>query len=196
MQVSLTFDYLCPFARIGNLTMLSALEAGLATPVSFRAFSLAQVHRDPAEPPVWKDEEQASGVLALEWGLVVRDHAPRSFPAVHRALFAVRHEHGEHLREDNILKAVAAGGADVDALSSLVEDGAGRRALEADHTWCTEVHQVFGVPTFIADDRAAFVRLTALADDDLAARRSVERILELLSDWPQLNEFKHPTLPA
>ncbi len=51
---------------------------------------------------------------------------------------------------------------------------------------------VFGVPTFIVDDRAVFVRLMNRPDGDGAlARRTVDQVLVLLNEHPELNEFKY-----
>ena len=54
---------------------------------------------------------------------------------------------------------------------------------------------VFGVPTFIVGDHAVFVRLMARPEGDAdAARATVERVLGLITDHPDLNEFKHTRL--
>jgi len=51
---------------------------------------------------------------------------------------------------------------------------------------------VFGVPTFIVDDRAVFARLMTRPEGDGAlARSTIQRVIELLVDHPELNEFKH-----
>ena len=54
---------------------------------------------------------------------------------------------------------------------------------------------MWGVPTFIVGDEAAFVRLMDRPGDDGAhATRSIERVIDLLADAPELNEFKHTSL--
>ncbi len=56
-------------------------------------------------------------------------------------------------------------------------------------------HAVFGVPTFIVGDRAAFVRLMDRPEGDGArARSTVEHVLSLCVEHPELNEFKHTTV--
>jgi hypothetical protein len=50
---------------------------------------------------------------------------------------------------------------------------------------------VWGVPTFIVGGRAAFVRLEEPPADAAAARAAVERIIDLVVGWPELNELKH-----
>ena len=52
--------------------------------------------------------------------------------------------------------------------------------------------EVFGVPTFIVEDRAVFVRLMSRpGGDGGVARATVDNVLELISGHPDLNEFKY-----
>ena len=53
---------------------------------------------------------------------------------------------------------------------------------------------MWGVPTFMVGDQAAFVRLMEPPRDAADARRTVERVVDLLAGWPELNEFKHTSL--
>ena len=54
---------------------------------------------------------------------------------------------------------------------------------------------VFGVPTFVVDGRAVFVRLMSRPGGDAAlARRTIEGVLDLVDEQPDLNEFKYTTL--
>ena len=51
-------------------------------------------------------------------------------------------------------------------------------------------------PTLIAGSQAVFVRVMYRPGGDAeAARSTVERTLDLLTGWPQLNEFKHTSIP-
>lgn len=70
------------------------------------------------------------------------------------------------------------------------------RVLREEHSRAAADHDVWGVPTFIAGDQAVFVRLMEppAGDRDLAVR-TVERVLDLVGGWPQLNEFKHTSIP-
>ena len=55
---------------------------------------------------------------------------------------------------------------------------------------------MWGVPTFIVGDQATFVRLMhAPEGDGELARRTVERVVDLVAGWPDLNEFKHTSIP-
>jgi hypothetical protein len=52
-------------------------------------------------------------------------------------------------------------------------------------------HKVFGVPTFIVDEAATFIRMRNRPEGDVAgAIKTVERVIGLMTDWPELNEFK------
>jgi hypothetical protein len=54
---------------------------------------------------------------------------------------------------------------------------------------------VWGVPTFIVDDAAVFVRLLELPNGDAeVATTTIERVLDQVA-WPTLNEFKHTSIP-
>ncbi len=54
---------------------------------------------------------------------------------------------------------------------------------------------MFGVPTFIVGDQAVFVRLMTRPEGDAGkARDTVDRVLGLMTDHPDLNEFKHTRL--
>jgi predicted DsbA family dithiol-disulfide isomerase len=145
---------------------------------------------------VWAAERPASGVLALQWGLAVRDALPDRFPAVHLALFAARHDHGRDLNDPDVLReAVAAAGLDPDEVEKLVAGGGPAAALAADHTWAVDQHRVFGVPTFVTGERAVFVRLMRRPASPEAARSTLDRLLTVVADWPDLNELKTTKVP-
>ncbi len=190
MEFAVTFDYLCPFARNANEAVLTGLEQGRDWRVAFRPFSLAQVHVDDGEVPVWDREEAASGVLALQWGLAVRDEFPDLFPGVHRALFAARHDRGLDIKDEAVLRdAVASVGADPDAVAEVVAGGRPAKTLATEHSEAVKRWEVFGVPTFIVGDEAVFIRFMERDRvEDLA------RALELVA-WTNLNEFKRTRVP-
>ena len=196
-RFAITHDYLCPFARNAAEVVVRALEAGEPFQADFRAFSLSQVHLDEGELPVWDPgAEPRSGVLALQWGLAVRDELPERFPAVHLALFAARHDQGRDLNDPEALAAaVASAGVDPDEVEKLVATGRPVAALAADHTWAVDTARVFGVPTFVTPHRAVFVRLMDRPPTPEAARSTLERVLAMVEDWPDLNEFKATAIP-
>ena len=193
---SVTWDYRCPFARIAHLHVIEGLRADAEWDVTFVPFSLGQVHREEGDPDVWDDPAAEPGRLPTQVGLVVRDHYPEHFLDVHEALFEARHTHGRDLRDERVLRdLLTAHGLDAD----VVLDAARTKGLELlreEHPRAVADHDVWGVPTFIADGQAVFVRLMEPpnGDGDLAVR-TVERILDLATGWPQLNEFKHTSIP-
>ena len=63
------------------------------------------------------------------------------------------------------------------------------------HEAAVNDHQVFGVPTFIAGDASAFVRIMTRPNGDASlARFTIEHVLELLVIHPEINEFKHTSI--
>ncbi|HSO55111.1 MAG TPA: DsbA family protein, partial [Actinomycetes bacterium] len=136
------------------------------------------------------------GVRALQWGLAVRDELPERFPAVHLALFAARHDQGLDLNDPEVLAtAVASAGVDPGEVEKLVAGGRPAAALADDHTWAVDTSRVFGVPTFVTEHRAVFVRLMDRPASPGAARSTLERVLAMVEDWPDLNEFKATAIP-
>ncbi len=190
MQFAITFDYLCPFARNANEAVLNGLAAGREWDARFHAFSLAQVHVEDGHPAVWEEPERKSGLLALQWGVAARDHLPEVFPDLHRELFAARHDHGQDIKDESVLRAAAErAGADPDAIAAVVASGTPLSTIGTEHTEAVERWDVFGVPTFLIDEVATFIRF--MSRGDLA---DLDRALELLS-WHEMNEFKRTRLP-
>jgi protein-disulfide isomerase len=195
-RFAITFDYLCPFARIANELVIQAQDAGAGHDVEFRAFSLTQVHLEEDATPVWETEPPPSGVRALRYGLAVRDQFPDQFAAAHLALFAIRHDHGDDLNDPAVLDAaIASVGLDPREIAVAAAEAEIAKALATDHTWAVDEHQVFGVPTFVTDERSVFVRLMRRAPDGEAARATLDRLLDMVSAWTDLNEFKATRIP-
>lgn len=193
---AVTWDYRCPFARIGHLHVIEGLRAGADWDVTFTPFSLGQMHLEEGAPDVWDDPDAEPGRLPTQVGLVVRDQHPEVFLDVHEALFDARHVAGGDLRDEALLReVVSAHGLDADAVLDAARTK-GLEVLAAEHQQAVADHEVWGVPTFIADGQSVFVRLMEGPDHDGdVAVRTVERVLDLVTGWPQLNEFKHTSIP-
>ena len=194
---AVTYDYRCPFARNIHEHLVTALQGGADWDVEFLPFSLSQVHVEEGGVPVWDDPSKASGLLATEVGIVVRDNFPERFFDVHVALFAARHDDGRDLREEAVLRDVLrSSGVDDDEVLAAVAEGGPRETFRKAHEAAVAEHQVFGVPTFVLDDNAVFVRvMTRPAGDVALATSTIDYILKLLADHPDLNEFKHTSTP-
>ena len=192
---AVTWDYRCPFARIGHLHVIEGLRAGADWDVSFAPFSLGQAHVEEGQPHVWDNPPAESGLLALQVGVTVRDRFPEAFLDVHEALFGARHVAGADLRNEAVLRAVLdTRGLDADQVLDAAHDGA-LDVVHKEHDRVVAEHDVWGVPTFIAGDQSVFVRLMAGPDGDgPLAVRTVGRVLDLVTGGPGVNEVKHTSI--
>lgn len=194
---SVTWDYRCPFARNVHEHVLAGLADGADWDVTFVPFSLGQVHVEEGEAPIWDRPGDDSGLLALQVGTYVRDTAPEAFRAVHGALFRLRHDQGGDLRDrDRVARVLADHGVDAGAALAAVDDGSALARVREEHERAATDHGVWGVPTFVLGDAAAFARVLDRPGEDAAhARRTIDRILTLLDEAPALNELKHTRVP-
>jgi hypothetical protein len=192
-KFAVTWDYRCPFARNAHEHILDGLAAGAGWDVTFVPFFLNQTHVEEGATPSWEDPAHTPDLLSLEAGLVVRDQFPEQFLAVHRSLFAARHDEGGDLRDPEVVRnALARAGADPDAVLAEVGAGWPRKVARSEHERMVDELAVFGVPTFILDHRAVFARLmTRPQGDGAAARATIDGVLQLVDGHPELNEFKH-----
>lgn len=196
---AVTWDYRCPFARNAHEHILAGLAAGADWQVRYLPFSLGQAHVEEGKPSVWEKPDQDTGILALQAGVIVRDEYAAQFPAVHRALFAARHDEALQLNDRDVIQRVL-GEHDVPAqdVFDRIDSGDALKRVQAEHEQFVDSHSVWGVPTFIADDQAVFVRLmdrSRVGDDPAKSIRHVERVVDLLTGWTELNEFKHTSIP-
>lgn len=193
-QISVTFDYRCPFARNANEAVVAAMRSDAMAEVEWRflPFSLDQAHLEEGEASVWDQEPAAwgTGVLALLYGIAVRDTFPDRFLDAHVALFAARHDQGRKLDDETVLRDVVASvGLDADAVADEAWSGRPLKTLMAEHVQAVDEWDVFGVPTFLEHDEAVFVRFM-----DRGRVDDLDRMLGLL-DWTRLNEFKRTRVP-
>ncbi len=196
LDFAVTWDYRCPFARNFCEHVLVALQKEPGWTVRWVPFSLNQTKVDEGQPDVWDDPGMAGARLAVEVGLAVRDAFPDAFPQLHQALFAARHDDALDIREEEILRRVlAANAVDPDEIFAILATGEPRETFRREHLDVVARHSVFGVPTVIVGDEAAFVRVMNRPGGDAdGARSTVERAVALVHGWPELNEFKHTTL--
>jgi len=196
ISFGITYDYRCPFARNAHEHVVEALRSGADWDVQFVPFSLSQIHVEEGDTPVWDDPGKAGDLLALEASIVVANKFPDRFLDVHEALFAARHDQARDLRDQKVLADVLdASGVDAKAVIEQLQDKSVLEQLRKSHEDSVSDYEVFGVPTFIVGDRAAFVRImTRPQGDAVVATATIERVLDLLTDHPELNEVKHTTV--
>jgi len=201
---AVSWDYRCPFARNAHEHIVEGLRHGADWEVTWVPFSLNQVHVAEGDPDVWDDPNRTSALWAMQAGIVARDRFPERFLDIHEALFAARHDKSLDIRErDVIVSVIDAAGGDGDdgsgaigaAVLAEVDDGWPLESFRKEHEAVAREHNVWGVPTFVKDGQAVFVRLMHRphGDGDLAIR-TIERVLDLVGGWPELNEFKHTSL--
>ncbi len=192
---AVSWDYRCPFARIGHQHVLAGLRDGADWEVHFLPFSLGQMHVDEGRPDVWDDPTKETGLLALQVGTVVRDRFPDHFDGVHQGLFDARHVDALDLRDREVLTTVLeANGVPATEVFDAVAGGEPLATVRKEHEAAVAENNVWGVPTFVLGDRAVFVRLMHSPTSDAEGRAAVERILDLLA-WTDLNEFKATSIP-
>jgi hypothetical protein len=194
---AVTWDYRCPFARNAHDHLVTALQGGSDWDVTFLAFSLDQAHIAEDQPPVFDAPDQYPGLLANEVGIVVRDRFPERFLVTHKALFDARHDDAADLRRRDVVAPVLeAAGVDPVAVFAEIDDGWPLETHRKEHLGAVGTHEVFGVPTFIIGNDAVFVRLMDRAEGDAAkGNETITKVLDLLTGWPELNEFKHTSVP-
>jgi hypothetical protein len=196
MQFDLSFDYRCPFAKNIHLHVVTALRAGADLDVNFAPWSLSQGSRAEGAPDVWNDPAYDADLLALAAAISVRDQQSEYFLDAHEALFRARHDRAIRLVNlDEIGKVLAPLGVDMDAVAADVSSRRPHDVIAASHKEFDRF-EAFGVPTFVVNDDATFVRYMSEPSGDPA--ESVELItslLTLMTSRTDLNEFKHTQLP-
>lgn len=194
---SINFDYRCPFARNANEHVVTALQAGAEYDVSFKAFSLTQVYVEDGGVPAWEDPEKYDEMIAVAAGIVVRERFPEHFLAAHLSLFALRHDDAADLRDEaEVRRALTRVGIDADEVFREIAKGWPLEMLAAEHLEAVDTYQAFGVPTFVAGNDAVFVRLmTRPNGNSQLATATIDRVLELLTGHPEINEYKHTSVP-
>ncbi len=196
VSFAVSWDYRCPFARNAHEHLVEGLRSGADWDVRFVPYSLNQAHIEEDGVDVWDDPTKVEALLAMEAAIVVRDRFPDRFLDVHAALFKARHDEGRDIREEAVLRTILGEqGVDGDAVFTEIEDGWPREQFRKEHEAAAGEHQVWGVPTFIQGDSAVFVRLMTRPQGDAElARTTIERVVDLVGGFPELNEFKHTSI--
>jgi protein-disulfide isomerase-like protein with CxxC motif len=189
-QFAVTYDYRCPWARNMHEHIVTGLRGGADWDVTFQPFSLNQAHVEDGGIPVWDNPEAGPALLAGLVSLVIRDEYPDKFLDAHEALFAARHDKQLDTREPAVIADVlmSVGLDDAKILAAAPERNEQFRQIHMDSV---RDHKVFGVPTFIVGDAATFIRMRSRPQGDVAgAIKTVESVVGLMTEWPELNEFK------
>lgn len=193
----LSFDYRCPFAKNLHLHVITALRAGADLEVNFMPWSLSQGSRPDGAPDVWNDPAFDADLLSLAAGVSVRDEQPGVFLDAHEALFRARH--GGRMRlvtMEEISRVLAPLGVDMTKVASDIASRRPHDVIAASHKEFDRL-EAFGVPTFVVNDKATFVRyMTEPRDDTQVSVELIDALLAMMTTRSDLNEFKHTQLPA
>ena len=175
---AVTWDYRCPFARNAHEHLLAGLADGADWDVTFLPFTLSQGHVPEGGTPVWDDPAKFKDLVALAAGVVVRDQYPEQFgdgapcPVRGPPRRGARHpgRRGGRRRSRRRRRPGRQGPGRGGQRRPDRRDPAGPPSRRSTNG------AVFGVPTFIVDGRAVFVRLMSRPQGDAAlARRTIER---------------------
>jgi predicted DsbA family dithiol-disulfide isomerase len=192
----LSYDYRCPFAKNMHLHLIAAQRAGAHFDVTFVPWTMSQGHKPEGAPDVWADEKQDKVNLALTVSISVRDQQPDLFLDAHEALFRARHELGLRLNDFEQLRGILTPlGVDMDLVAA---DLATRRPHQVlgDSFALMATYEAFGVPTFVVNHDATFVRYMKPPTDDAAASKTViDTLVTLMERNIEINEFKHTKVP-
>ena len=194
----MTWDYRCPFARNAHEHVLAGLRAGAPWDVTFVPFSLGQVHVAEGEPDIWGRWQDDSGLLALQAGVVVRDKFPDRFLDVHEALFALRHDHGGRLRDEAEVRRRARGAGRRRRRGALRDRQRRphRRPCRPPTRPPPRITTCGACPPSSSATRPpSSATWTVRRATPIVPSPRIERTLDLLDGWPELNEFKHTSIP-
>src|SRR6202167_1025252 len=192
----LSFDYRCPFAKNIHLHVITALRAGADFDVTFAPWSLSQGSRAEGAPDVWNDPAYDADLLSLAAAVSVRDQQSEYFLDAHEAMFRARHDRAIRLVTlDEISNVLAPLGVDMARVAADVASRRPHDVIAASHKEFDRF-EAFGVPTFVVNDDATFVRyMSEPGDDPAASVELITSLLAMMTNRADLNEFKHTQLP-
>ncbi|MCU1362967.1 MAG: protein-disulfide isomerase [Acidimicrobiaceae bacterium] len=192
----LSYDYRCPFAKNIHLHVITALRGGGDFDVTFVPWTMSQGYKADGAPDVWDDPARDREQLSLAVSTSIRDLQPEYFLDAHEALFRSRHERGLRLvTREEITEALSSTAVDLAAVFDDVDSRRPHKVIGQSFREF-EGYDAFGVPTFVVDGDATFVRyMTSPSDDAAASTALLDSLLTLMSTESDLNEFKHTKVP-
>jgi hypothetical protein len=192
----LSYDYRCPFAKNIHLHVVTALRAGADFDVTFVPWTMSQGYKADDAPDVWDDPTRDPELLSLAVSTSIRDHQPEQFLDAHETLFRARHERSIRLvTREEITEALSTTRVNLPAVFDDVDSRRPHKVIGESFREF-ERYEAFGVPTFVVDGDATFVRYMTVPSDDAAASVAlIDSLLTLMSAQSDLNEFKHTKVP-
>jgi hypothetical protein len=196
LTFDLSYDYRCPFAKNIHLHVITALRAGADFEVTFVPWTMSQGYKASGAPDVWDDPARDPELLALAVSTSIRDQQPEHFLDAHDALFRARHERAIRLvTREEIKDALAPTAVDVVAAFDDVDSHRPHKVIGESFREF-ERYEAFGVPTFVVNGDATFVRYMTVPNGEPAESIAViDSLVTLMSTQSALNEFKHTKVP-
>jgi predicted DsbA family dithiol-disulfide isomerase len=160
--------------------------------VDWRTFSLEQVNSKTPEVHAWDQPERRwRGVAALAAAQAARRLDPARFPAFHVGLFEARHEAARDLSDPAVLDAVAvAAGYDRAAFAAARASAEAWREVGRDHE-AAVARGVFGTPTLVFGERAVFVKMQPVPEEE-SALALLDEVVDFQLRSPFVLELKTP----
>jgi hypothetical protein len=195
-RFDLSYDYRCPFAKNIHLHVVTALRAGADFDVTFVPWTMSQGYKADGAPDVWDDPARDPELLSLAVSTSIRDQQPDHFLDAHEALFRARHERALRLvTRGEIADALASTKVDLAAAFDDVDSRRPHKVIGQSFREF-ERYDAFGVPTFVVNGDATFVRyMTTPSEDPAASIALIDSLVTLMSTKGDLNEFKHTKVP-
>jgi predicted DsbA family dithiol-disulfide isomerase len=201
IELEVFYDYNCPFVfRASRMLDAVARSGERDVRVGWRYFSLAQVNHRSDDPDdgwtVWDapESEPVRGRLAFKAAEAARRQD--RFDALHHGLLAARHVERRDIDSFDVVEEVAgAAGLDLAWFRRDLADPEILRRLARDHTEGRDVHGVFGTPTLVLREGAAYLRL-ARELDEADAGRVFDRVIDTIALEPEVLEIKRPVRPS
>ena len=192
----LSYDYRCPFAKNLHLHVVEALRAGADFDITFVPWTMGQGYRAEGAPDVWADPRQDSANLALAVSASIRDRQPDRFLDAHEALFRARHERAIRLNTiEQITEVLAPLGVDMDDVIADLETRRPFDVLGESFAYMAQF-EAFGVPTFVVNNDATFVRyMKPPTGDGAASTAIISSLVTMMAEQIDVNEFKHTKVP-
>lgn len=193
--LSVWYDFLCPFARIGVFWLRNVQTAGaMDRSITWKVFSLEQVNlpEDGDADELWRTATDRRSLLPSAAAKWAEAQGPDELERVQRAFFDARHVDRKKIGQPDVTAEVLSGaGFDgKQVLAELLDVPKWLEQARSDHEEAAALG-VFGVPTLLYPDRPpVFLRLLEVPEGDRAAE--IYRTVSAVADDPVINEIKRP----
>jgi predicted DsbA family dithiol-disulfide isomerase len=199
IDVTVYFDYLCPFAYRGVRLLTEMQQKRPDVNVTWRHFPLEQVNARDEDWTLWEAALNDSPIQGRTPGRTLRaflaSHAAslqgeEAFARFRLAMFGARHDEGKNISDpDVILDAARRAELDLDAFKANWQSPAGRDRLRDDYRSGREV-RAFGVPTLVVNGcEPAYMRLKEYPPAD-ERDAFFDELVHTLTGRPYLQELK------